>query len=495
MFTGRRPHVPILFVIISLLLTACSAAQAGSKTGTIVPARPTDIPAPTSPTAAPQASPAAFGDGVLLYEWREAPDVGLLHLINPETGLDIPGYAPIPLGKSYAYAPSPDRKTLALIVYPSLETNKGGRLSLIDLQSWQVVTTTVEVNQWNTQMAISPDNQKLAIATSPGEVSDGQGRLILVDIAQRAAVGEVKFDFIPNHIHFTSGSDALMVYGPASWEMRFQPVSPAQIALLSIPGLEITWRSALAGVLDGFVPNQDKQAASAGDVPGPGEGRWMEPAVVFAPDKDQLYIVHAGEDRLTTVDFARREVQSVDIRPPMSLIDRLMALTAGPAYAKVLDGNFMDAVISVDGQTLYVLGEDMRSTENAKTGQWETSQTSLGLKVVRTSDGAELGQYDIQASEVVISTDGNALYLRGWNTANSNPSAPFTLVWDVARQETLARLEGHHLEPAWRLNREPVLLSSSLYRGQIIKATLDPQTYAILHEWPVPFYGDWLLVR
>jgi hypothetical protein len=205
--------------------------------------------------------------------------------------------------------------------------------------------------------------------------------------------------------------------------------------------------------------------------------------------------VHADEDRLTTVDFTRRKVQSVDIRPPMSLLDRLMALTvSGSAYAKTPDGNFKYAAISPDGQKLYVLGEDIVTTENTKTGQWETSQTPLGLKVVRTSDGAELGQYDLRASEVAISADGNTLYLRSWGEYNSNASVPFTLVWDVASQETRTRLEGHSIEPGRKMNGEPVLLSSSLYQGVIVKATLDAKTYIPMHEWPGAFYGDWLLI-
>jgi len=496
MFTGTRKRVPFILVIFGLILTACTpGAQAGLKADTTVPVEPTNTPAPTGTMKAPVASPATFGDGVLLYEWREASEVSLLHLIDPETGLDIPGYAPISLGRSYAYAPSPDRNTLAVVVYPSNNSPKGGRLNLIDLQSWQMVTTSVEIDQWNTQMTISPDNQKLAITTGRQGESNAQGELALVDIAQRTALGEVKFDFLPTHIRFTSDSGALMVYGPASWDLSYRPASQAQIVLLNIPRLDVVWRTTLSEILDGFIPNEATQETSKSSAPGLGEGGWMQPAVVFAPDKDTLYIAHAKEDRLTTVDFTSRKVQAVDIHVPMSLLDRLVALTAGVAYAKVPDGNFKTAVISPDGQKLYILGEDIRSTKNSMTGQWETSQTPLGMKVVRTSDGAELGYFDIQASDAAISEDGNTLYLRSWGEYNSNASVPFTLIWDIARQETLARLDGHYLEPGRKFNGEPVLLSNSLYQGKIIEATLDAQTFTLLHAWSGAFYGDWLLVR
>jgi len=496
MFTGTHKRVPFVFVIFGLILTACtSGAQSGFKADTDAPAPALVQPVPTAPMAETKASPATFGDGMLLYEWREAPDSSLLHLIDPRTGLDIPGYAPIPLGRSYAYAPSPDQSTLAVVVYPSNNSPIGGRLNLIDLKSWQLITTTVMIEQWNTQMTISPDNQKLAITTQVQGGNGIEGKLVLVDIAQQAALGETKLDFMPTHIRFTSDSGALMVYGSASWDVSFQPVLPAQIVLYGLPGLEVAWSSALPDILDGFRPKDGVQGTSDSDMPGPGEGLWMQPVVVFAPAKDSLYIVHADEDRLTTVDFTHRQVQGADIHPPMSLLDRLMALTAGVAYAKVADGNFKNATISPDGQRLYILAKNIVSTQNSKSGMWETSQIPLGMKVVRTSDGAELGQYDIQASDAVISADGNTLYLRSWGEYNSNASVPFTLIWDVARQETLARLEGHHLEPGQKFNGEPVLLSNSLYQGEIIQATLDAQTFSLLHEWPRPFYGDWLFVR
>jgi hypothetical protein len=218
----------------------------------------------------------------------------------------------------------------------------------------------------------------------------------------------------------------------------------------------------------------------------------MKPAVVFAPDKDCLYIVHAGEDRLTTVDFSRQLVQSRDIRPVMSILDRLLALTAGVAYAKTPDGNFKSAAITPDGKQLYVIGEVIISTKSATTGQWKTDRTALGMKTVRTSDGAELAHTDTQASDAVISADGNSLYLRSWGWEHS--SKPFTEIWSLPQQKILERLEGSYVTPSQTLNGQAILLSVATYRGVVVQATLDARTFTPLHEWDSVYYGDWLLI-
>ncbi len=453
---------------------------------------PTSPPTSTAPAATGQPSPtepsavanATLGNGVLLYEWRDAPERSLLRLVDPKTGVDIPGYSPILLGRSYAYAVSPDRNILAMVVYPSNNNPYGGRLDLIDLQTWQVVTTTVKIDQWNIRMVFSPDNKHLAITTGNNAT---RGRLVLIDIARQATAAQTEFDFQATHIKFTSDNRALMVYGSVNQDYNKQSPPPAQVLLFNIPDLKVAWNTTLPDVLDGFVPDKD-----AGDFPGPGEGRWLNPAVVFSPVKDVLYIIHANDNRLTNVDFDTHKVRTVVIHPPMSLLDELMALTAGVAYAKTSDGTFKHAVLSPDGQQLYVIGEDIVSTKNKNTDQWETNRTPLGLKVIRTTDGTELAHIDTQSSDLDISPDGTILYLRSWGSF-IDPEVPFTEIWDISHQKLLKRLDNQYLTPSRQLNGQPILLSNSLNHGLIISATFDAKSFTPLHEWASPFYGDWVI--
>jgi WD40-like Beta Propeller Repeat len=215
--------------------------------------------------------------------------------------------------------------------------------------------------------------------------------------------------------------------------------------------------------------------------------------VVFAPDKDVLYIVHADKDRLTAVDFGHHQVRTVDIRQPVSLFDRLMALTAGVAYAKTPDGYFKNAVISPDGKRLYILAQETHSTLNEKTGIWETQQTPLGMKVVQTVDGLDVSHLQTQATDIAISPDGNTLYLRSWSSL-VNTAAPYTEIWDMPHHDLLKRLGGQYLTPSRQINGKPVLLLSGMDNGITFQAILDAQTYSVLHDWSEPLYGDWLVI-
>ena len=196
---------------------------------------------------------------------------------------------------------------------------------------------------------------------------------------------------------------------------------------------------------------------------GPGAYVWWTPAVVPSPDRQMLYIVHADEDKLTTVDFAHRSVTSVEIGPARSWLEQLMALGAGIAYAKTLDGTRKHAVLSSDGTRLYIVGETGKSTQDANQ-EWQFTQTPLNLQVVDVASGVQIAKVETQANEISLSPDGSQLYLRGW----SDSGVPWTDVLDAARLEVVTRLTGRYLSSTdARLNadRRLVFLCNNLDSG------------------------------
>ena len=121
------------------------------------PAKASPAPTPsekakTAPTPTVALSDAPLESGVLLTRWGLRSST--LHAVDPVTGRDLSGYAPINLGHHFSHAFSPDAKTLAAVTYPSGSSNQGGVLHLIDLQAWREVTTTLEFDNGITSVFI-----------------------------------------------------------------------------------------------------------------------------------------------------------------------------------------------------------------------------------------------------------------------------------------------------------------------------------------------------
>jgi hypothetical protein len=188
-------------------------------------------------------------------------------------------------------------------------------------------------------------------------------------------------------------------------------------------------------VRDGFFPAPDFD----GQAHEPGAGTWLNPGVVFSPVADTLFVAHADEDRLTRVDFGAQEVTSMEVRPRLGLLERLLSLGASIAHAKMLDGTTKSAAISADGETLYIAGVDSQVT-NKETGRFELVQRPLGLQVVEAASGTELSSLDTQAAQVSVLPDGLVLLL---STAGD---APLTEVYDPATQGIATRYDGLYQE-------------------------------------------------
>jgi hypothetical protein len=188
-------------------------------------------------------------------------------------------------------------------------------------------------------------------------------------------------------------------------------------------------------VRDGFCPAPDFD----GQAHEPGAGTWLNPGVVFSPAADTLFVAHADEDRLTRVDFGAEEVTSMEVRPRLGLLERLLSLGASVAHAKMLDGTMKSAAISADGQTLYIAGVDNQVT-NKENGRFDLEQRPLGLQVVQAASGNELANLDTEAGQVSVLPDGLVL-LR-----STTGEGPLTEVYDPGAQRIATRYDGLYQE-------------------------------------------------
>jgi len=216
---------------------------------------------------------------------------------------------------------------------------------------------------------------------------------------------------------------------------------------------------------------------------------YWRPAVVPSHDGRRLYIVHADEEMLTTVDFDARTVHSVEIRVARSWLEELLELTAGVAEAKGGEnGAVKEAVLSPDGTRLYVIGQTVSSTRDAR-GNWQTTRTSLGLQAVDVESGHIMASLDIEAQAIKATLDGAYLLLDDWDGRVWG-----TEVLDAKRLQRVAHLEGWAVVPARRTDGQPILLASNPYRESQL-AVLDPRSFDVVHTWSVNGHAEWLMTR
>lgn len=448
------------------------------------------LPTPVAPAADPPAQPAvepvvppSLGSAVLVAGWDEATTLSEILPVDPATGDPVAGYSPIPLGRHFSHAFSPDGRRLVAVSFPG-ESHRGGELHVIDLFEWKNTPLGIEFDAVVDVLAFDADGARLAVAAMPQArgVDDPPGSIVtVVDLASGTIAARARLAHQVTRLGFSPEGDSLLAYGQSVPEPGSDPVAWA--ARLRAGDLAVAWAQHLPGIL-----NVEHRQVD-------GEPRyfWYQPAVALWPEGNALYIVHADADRLTAVDFTRRAPRAEDILPAQSWLEWLLARTAGVAHAKMTDGTIKQAALSPDGSRLYVAGQTMASAKTDR-GQWEYTRDSLDLQVIDVATGALLDSLETEATEVSLSADGARLFLRGWTEPGaSDPYAiPWTQVVDAETLETVATLEGYALVPARRLDGDPILLSNTTApNGQQAVAALDPETLMEIHAWAA-WHPGWI---
>jgi WD40 repeat protein len=467
----RLPTFTFLLTFL-LILTACATPATPSleTEPTIVSVEPTDSP-----------TKATFESSLLAVELTGRSKGNLLYPLDPITGTALPGYTPISFGQNYSYAFSPDRSMLAAVVFPN-DAAYHGNLLLVDLSTWKTQTFELNTNGWVGSMVFSPDGSWLALSQS-----ESTYELTIFDLKAGVVAAHVEEDFLITRMKFTTDSESLMLYGMViqnRYTENEMSAGAPNVKLLDATDLSPRWSVELEGVRDGVYPTDD---AVAIDYNQPGTAMYLAPALAFAPNQNVLYVVHADSDRLTTVDFSTQKIATVEIQDQLSWFERLLSLTAGIAHAKVADGTSKQAVISPDGQFMYVVGMRNESLQDNK-GNWQMNQTPLGLEIIQTNDGSRVEHFETEANDLSLSIDGRFLYLRNWMG-----NAPWSEIFDISTSQVITRKEWIYATPALRMNGEPLLVSTySTSEFSHHMSILQPDGSELLTEWTGSNYFAWL---
>ncbi|HEX5505594.1 MAG TPA: hypothetical protein VFW96_23455 [Thermomicrobiales bacterium] len=489
-----RARVLLCLCCLCGLLTACAAP------GPTVGARPPAPPGtPATPAARSAATPAPALAASALLERRDTSQAQRryeIRPVDPATGQAAPGYGPVVAGENTMfvspYAFSADGRALAVAASrgQSCTASGGGTacrasadvLRLVALPTWREVDTPLPGDGWAWPLAFSPDAARLALVYHAADATT----LLLFDAATGAPLAHRALDFSSTLLWYTRDGAALALYGqpPGADPGMSRPGTP-RVLLLDAASLATRWEQPLANILSGAWCQEACDAAHGEQL----FASWT-PAAVPAPDGSRLYIIHADDATLTTVDLAARAVRTAEIRPAQSWFERLLAGTASVAAAKGGErGAYKAAVISPDGTRLYVIGRAMRA-ELATPGDWQTSDDALGLQVVDAASGRLLASHPGDATALALTPDGARVLLSG-----RDDSAPWTEVLDAGSLQPVARVAGWwQVAAGRRLDGQPVVLASQPQPdGQATRlALLDPRSFAVVHTWTVDGYATWL---
>ncbi len=431
----------------------------------------------TSTQVQPQCSKLPRSESLPVALWDDLHQQYRLQGVDPENGQPLCDSTSLRLDQFLDQAVTPDGKMLASFYYRD-EYMQEGSLRLVNLVSWQAVTTTVKISAEINSMAFNPASDLLAFALKPqvGAQTTPRCPLYLFDLNTHKIIDSIVLDFNPRYIHFTANGKWLAIYGSTGGEATEQ--QPSSYALLLWANhLGLAWRQQL-NVLDGnmLVGAKDQEKALVS---------WS-PGLAYAADKDILYIVSANEEKFTILDFMNRSAKTEDIHPQTaSWLERLLAYTAGTAQARAMWGVQKQAVLSADGGKLYVMGH----TTGTQTGANPTEQPvgPLGLQVIDLSTAKQTAHLNTRASDIQTSPDGKYLFLRSWENGTAS-----TDVLLSSSLELVAHLPAQSLVVTHTFSGQDVLLGvqESLAESQV--SLIDPHSFRALFIWNTPGKPLWL---
>jgi DNA-binding beta-propeller fold protein YncE len=427
-----------------------------------------------------------------LYVWNEAQSRYEIHMMDLSTGQDVPSYPPFVVGENEFIGPntlSPNGQKLAIAsangeyCYPSgggtACMGRADVLHIIDQQAWQEVTATLPGEGWAGPILFSPDTRQLVLIFNEPKYST----VMLFDTNTGKLIAQQEIAFNPSLMKYTSDGATLVLYGQSlgSDPGISKPGSP-RIVLMDALTLEVKWERELPNIVSGY------WCVEKCDAPH-GEQTFAEwtPAVILAPDGNELYIVHAAHERISTVHFNTRTLETTEIQKEKSWFERLLTFDAEIAHAKGnANGAFKAGVISPDGTRLYVVGYTMTTTLDTN-GEAQPREESLGLEVIEVASGNKLSSADSKAAWIKITPDGTHLILGNWGQGQIE-------VIDTATLKTVTRLPRQEVVITRSLDGQPIILGSQSGHSLTKLSVIDLTTFHIVRSWSLATsYASWVL--
>jgi DNA-binding beta-propeller fold protein YncE len=488
--------------ILACLLAGCVATatevpsmpEPPTPTNTALPpATATSAPAPSMPVAT-KTIPKSIDPGLSVIQVNYSNTSGLsnatLSLVDPETGQILQAKGLLS-DKMDPIATSPGRLLAAVqgsgevcepMAYGTACYSQADVLHLVDLTTLKEVTATLPANSWVNLATFNPDGTRLALADNQKQGST----LMLFDVENGSLLSSLNLSIRPTLITFRQSENQLVVYGQSlGSNPGVQKPGNPHVLLLDLPDLSIAWNKELTGILSGFWCETNCD----GSIEQSSFASWF-PVVVVAPDGNELYIAHADQERLTSVDLATRTVHVTNMQTAQSWLDQLLSLSTQVAFAKGnQNGTSMQGTISPNGQRLYLLAQSFHSTQGVD-GNWTTDVSYSGLQAVDVKTGRILNQLETHATQIQISPDGDFLYLMNWDSPQAE-----TQIVSTKDLKVVKTLIGWEVTLTRRLNGTPIAMVSQVdYSTNKEVGVLNLQSFSIDHPWKTGFDVQFLSI-
>jgi hypothetical protein len=201
---------------------------------------------------------------------------------------------------------------------------------------------------------------------------------------------------------------------------------------------------------------------------------WFQPEVVWDPERNLAYVVHADQDAFTVVDLDTGESKILSWATSASWWGGLLTWLIPPAQAK---GPSLDTrrslALSPDGATLFV-GTHSGELLSEPGDDLSVLGSPRGVTALSTKTGESVQHWDIPASEVYLSPTGEYLVATGLtiedkpSTSTETPEGSFVI--DVATGELVSHFmtrRGFMGQFEVQFSRDGDLLYLTVYGGRI----------------------------
>ncbi len=423
--------------------------------------------------------------GLVVMDYSYAPS--LLEEIDPTTGQPLASLKPLPVGNALSAALSADHRTLALGIIPN-DTASPTFIQIVWLDTWKLgakLQMPLKPAEWLQDLTMTPDGTGIYVIVDDGSQTPAQATLQY--FSYNRAHDALKFvwsaplPFLPGNGMLNDSEFALSADGKTAY-LFSAATTPPQLAAVPLRanGIGSPRILSLPSVASGTVPPFGDENYTY--KPGDPIYQWYQPAVMFVPAQNKLYLVHAeaqnpGKDVLVVIDLARMALgpdipikgenlpqaaaslpaQANTLAAPSAARSR--PLSAQPQVGlrplkgwKPYNGRSETGAVSPDGRWIYLSGTSSTPQFNSS-GSWSgEQQTNLGLLQIDTQTGQTVAHAYAGASfsALAFGQDGRNLYLFGPPSGISQPNIGITdvlLIFDTQQRKVVSTFS--NIQAGW----------------------------------------------
>jgi hypothetical protein len=337
-----------------------------------------------------------------------------LKAVDPATGEDLAGRAPVELGHHGTWALSPDGTTMALAWAATGNSGSGPeRFFLFDTITWEKRDLGFAAHV--SRLFWSPAGDRLYATTyhrcEISECVDNSSELVALDPETGDVITEDPLPYGGYHTDLSPDGATLYIFGSPATGPEDEDLPPRLVAF-DIKRGETRAELDLPDVLNGW----RLQADAFGEY-----GVQYLAGVALSLDGRRYYVAHANEEKITVIDLASMDVDrtvTIGRGDGESLAGRILGLFADTAEAKGGATTQAALSISANGRFLYRTSSAERPTGDATVeGYRDWESVDFGLQVIDASTFSLLAE-DVPPTQ----PDGTLLWADAYRFLQPDPT-------------------------------------------------------------------------